>query len=99
MLLLLVALGLCCCVPAAPGSFEQGLLSSCGMQASHCGGVPCWDLWALHTWASVVVMHGLSCPKACGIFPDQGSNLCPPALAGGFLTTGSPGKSCLVAFN
>ena len=26
---------------------------------------------------SVVVVHGLSCPVACGIFPDQGSNLCP----------------------
>jgi len=28
---------------------------------------------------------------ACGIFPDQGSNLC--LLAGGFLTTRLPGKS------
>ena len=27
--------------------------------------------------ASVVVAHRLSCPAACGIFPDQGSNLCP----------------------
>ena len=30
---------------------------------------------------------------ACGIFPDQGSNPCSPALAGGFLATGPPGKS------
>ena len=29
--------------------------------------------------------------KACGIFPDQGSNPS-PALAGGFLTTVPPGK-------
>ena len=37
-------------------------------------------------WGSVVwYRHGLSCPVACGIFPDQGSNLCPLALAGGFL--------------
>ena len=28
-------------------------------------------------WASVVVAHGLSHPAACGIFPDQGSNLGP----------------------
>ena len=28
-------------------------------------------------WASVVVAHVLSCPAACGVFPDQGSNLCP----------------------
>ena len=26
---------------------------------------------------SVVVVHGLSCSIACGIFPDLGSNLCP----------------------
>ena len=26
---------------------------------------------------SVVVAHGPSCAAACGIFPDQGSNLCP----------------------
>ena len=25
---------------------------------------------------SVVVVHGLSCLMACGIFPDQGLNLC-----------------------
>ena len=27
--------------------------------------------------ASVVVAQGLSCSKTCGVFPDQGSNLCP----------------------
>ena len=42
---------------------------------------------------SVVVAHGLSCPMAYGIFPDQGLNLCPPALADVFLTIGPPGKS------
>ena len=26
---------------------------------------------------SVIVAHGPSCSTACGIFPDQGSNLCP----------------------
>ena len=26
---------------------------------------------------SVVVLHELSCPETCGIFPDQGSNPCP----------------------
>ena len=31
-------------------------------------------LWSA---GSVVVAHGLSCSVACGIFPDQGSNLCP----------------------
>ena len=28
-------------------------------------------------WASAVVVHGLSYLLACGIFLDQGSNLCP----------------------
>ena len=27
--------------------------------------------------ATVVVARGLSCPEACGIFPNQGSNPCP----------------------
>ena len=36
--------------------------------------------------------HRLSCPKACGIFPDQGSNPVSPALAGRFFTAEPPGK-------
>ena len=30
----------------------------------------------LGAWASVTVACGLSCPMACGIFPDQGASLC-----------------------
>ena len=37
----------------------------------------CCGAWALGAWASVVVARELSCPVACGIFPDQGSNPCP----------------------
>ena len=40
--------------------------------------------WLLSLWStgsrhmgSVGASHGLSCPVACGIFPDQGWNLCP----------------------
>ena len=49
-------------------------------------GVECWLLIAVAshswrtgsgTWASVVMAHGLGCSVARGIFPDQGSNLCP----------------------
>ena len=40
----------------------------------------------------MVVVHGLSCSAARGILPDQGSNPWSPALAGGFFTTGPPGK-------
>ena len=35
-----------------------------------------WSMGSRHT-GSVVVAHQLSCSAACGIFPDQGSNLCP----------------------
>ena len=30
----------------------------------------------LGMWVSVVVVRGLSCPMACGFFPDQEQNLC-----------------------
>ena len=36
--LFLVALGLGCCAQAFSSCGEQGLLSSCGAWASHCGG-------------------------------------------------------------
>ena len=55
----------------------------------------CYILAAVHKLSIVVVSlfgaHGLRCPAACGIFPDQGLNLCP--LVGRFLTTGLPGKT------
>ena len=42
------------------------------------------------------MVHGLSCPKACGILiPGPGIEPVSPALVGGFLTTGPPGKSLL----
>ena len=52
-------------------------------------------------WGLVAVAQGLSgvhCSRACGIFPDQGLNLCLLALTGEFLTTAPPGKSspCLL---
>ena len=60
-----------------------------GAWASHCCGFSCCGARALGTRASVVVArglesagsvfvaHGFSCSMACGIFPGQGSNLCP----------------------
>ena len=39
------------------------------------------------TWALEVGVHRPSCSLACGIFPDEGLNLCPIALAVKFLTT------------
>ena len=44
--------------------------------------------------ASEVEAHDLSCPAACGILvPGLGIEPVSPVLAGGFLTTGPPGKS------
>ena len=43
---------------------------------------------------SLVVVCGLTCPTACGILvPQPGIEPMSPALEGGFLTTGPPGKS------
>ena len=70
------ALGLHCCAQAFSSCSQQGLLSGCSVWASHCSGFSCGTR-ALGTLVSVVVMHGLSCPVACEIFPDQEWNLCP----------------------
>ena len=70
-------LGLCCCKQTFFTCNKWRLFSSCRVWASHCGGFSCCRLQALECLGSVVVAHGFSCPLACGIFPDQGSNLCP----------------------
>ena len=79
MYLFLAGLGLCCWMQASSraGCGEQGLFSSCHVQASHCRVISGCGAQALGSWVSVVVAHGLSCPTTCGIFPDQGLNLCP----------------------
>ena len=63
----------------------QGLslvAASGGHSSSRCAGLSLsWPLLLQSTGSrrtgSVVVAHGPSCPAACGIFPDQGSNPCP----------------------
>ena len=35
-----------------------------------------WTQTQTQSTDSIAVAHGFSCSKACGIFPDQGSNLC-----------------------
>ena len=54
-----------------------GYSSSCSRRASHCHGFFCCKVQALGAWALVAVAHCLSCPVACGVFLDQGLNLCP----------------------
>ena len=57
------------------------LVAEHGLQA--CGLQQLWYMGSvvvarrLQSTGSVVVVHGLSCSVACGIFPDQGSNPCP----------------------
>ena len=53
-------LGLCCSV-GFPGCSEQGLLSSWGTQASHCGGFSCCGSWAL----------GQAGFSSCGVWAQQ----------------------------
>ena len=56
MYLFLAALGLCCCERAFSSCDEQGLLSSCGVQAAHRSGFSCslqlrlWGARAQQWW-------------------------------------------------
>ena len=61
-----------------------------------CSGSPPWraDSSPRRVGFSLVAVRGLSCPAACGILlPPPGIKPSSPALEGGFLTTGPPGKS------
>lgn len=53
---------------------QVGLLCG-GEQASRCAG-PLVEHRRWGTWASVVVVHGLSCSGACGIVLARGWNPC-----------------------
>ena len=43
-------------------------------------------------WFSIVVVHRLSCPVACGVLPGQGLNPCRLHWQAGFLISGSQGS-------
>ena len=80
VVVVVVAPDLHCCARAFSSCGEQGLLSSWGAQASHCGGFSCCRAWALGhagfsscgSWlwstGSTVVAQRLSCSSACAIF-------------------------------
>ena len=58
------------------------VVASGGHSSSRCAGLsPSRPLLLRSTGSrragSAIVAHGPSCSAACGIFPDQGSNLCP----------------------
>ena len=79
----LVALFLCYCAQAFSSCCKWGAALRCGVRASHCNGISFWGALAVGMWASVVPARELSscgtqasCSMACGIFLEQGSNLC-----------------------
>ena len=74
--IILVALGLGC-MQAFSSCGEPGLLSSFSAWASQCGGFSCCRGQALGAWAAAAEALRLSCLEACGIFWEQGLNLCP----------------------
>ena len=69
--------GICVGARAFPSCGEWGLLCSCSAWAYYCRDFFCCRAWTVGHESSVVVTHGLISPAACGILPDQGSNLCP----------------------
>ena len=73
---------------------EQGLLSSCGVQASRCSGFPCYKAWALG--CAGFSRRGTRAQSPCSMRDLPGPGMGPsvtPELAGGFLTCGPPGRS------
>ena len=72
---------------------RAGAALCCGARASPCGGFSCCGAGALEPGLS-----RCTCPVACGIFPDQGSNPCPLHWKADSLPLdhqGSPSKSSL----
>ena len=102
-LIFLAVLGVRCCHQTFSSYGKQGLLFSCGAQASHCG-FSCFGARALgrtgfSSCGSWVLEHRLNgCGTQAwllhGMWNILGSGIEPasPALAGGFLTTEPPGK-------
>ena len=79
-----LVLGLCCCAQVFSSCSRWGLLSSCAAGAScystcsYCGAHPGRAGFPRGSMRVQRLCHtGLvGCPAACGIFPDQGLNLC-----------------------
>ena len=69
-------LDLCCCTQAVSSCGKRGLLFVVegGLLIVVASLV---ERRVRSAWSSVAVAHRLSCPTACGIFLDQGSNPCP----------------------
>ena len=88
-------LGLCCCTWAFSSCGKHGLVSSCWMWASHCGGLSCCRAWALGCVGLSSCNTQVQLPHNMWrtLIPGPGIEAMSPALPGGFLTTGPVGKS------
>ena len=90
--LLLAALGLHRCTRVFSSCGELGLLSTVQRRLTAVASLVV-EHGLQGEWALEVGVHRLSCSMGRGIFPDQGLNLCPTALAVEFLTTDPLGNS------
>ena len=71
----LALLDLRCCEGSFPAVVSRGysLVEMCRLLTAVASLVAVPGLWST---GSAVVGHGFNCSATCGIFPDQGSNLC-----------------------
>ena len=70
--------------------------SSCGARASRGGGFSCCEAWAVGHWGFSSCGSWAELPHDMWNLPRPGIEPMSPALAGGFLTTGPPGKPLVV---
>ena len=93
----MVAARFCCCAPAFSSCGEWELLP--GRFLLRSTGCRCWASVIAaprpESAHAVVAVHGLVCPWACGISPDQGSNQRPLHWQVDS-TTRPPGKLCRI---
>ena len=74
--LLAATLGLHCCAGLSPGAGSGGHPLVAGPRLLIAVATPVAE-HGLQSWRSAVVVCGLTCYEACGVFLDQGLNLCP----------------------
>ena len=100
----MAVLDLCCCAGFSLVAVHLLLLAVAPLVAEHrlegtqTSVAVARGLSSCASTGSVAVAHRPSCSVTRGIFPDQGSNQCPPALVGGFFTTEPPGKPSIEVF-
>ena len=97
VVVVLAVVGLSCCMQAFSRCSEPGLLSSCSVWASRCGGFSSCGASALERKLNSCGTRAMF-PCSMWYFPRPGIEPVSPALAGRFLTTRQPGKSQFLCF-